>query len=260
MYYYYESDPTGALVRIKTNRVDDKDTAKEEIEYAATNVSGNQTKIKLGGDAQEVNFTYDQLKGWLTDINNIDALGSDKFAMKLHYDDGAFSLPRYYNGTIASSEIRYPAIGDELPALHYRYDYSYDNAQRLLSATYYEKNGVNWPNTNKYKLDNLDYDTAGNLLSLRRYNELGGDNLVSDFEYSYATGKNKLINIDKNSSTISYTYNASGNLIGDVYNNINEIRYNHQNLPKALDNQLQSYIMLTPLTQLYYKNLFSKSY
>ena len=120
-------------------------------------------------------------------------------------------------GNITSSTFQQPFMaGSTLP--YFRYDYNYDSHYRLTSANY--AHGYYFPlnNTAAYRVDNLSYDAAGNILSLRRRNQNG--NIVDNLSYSYQGSTNRLqLVMDAagkthgwQAGTTYYSYDASGNL------------------------------------------------
>jgi RHS repeat-associated protein len=86
----FEYDERGYLLRQKEQINDEAEVIVNELEYWET---GQVKKKKIhSGDngatfAQIVDFKYN-IKGWLTDINEADNLGSDLFGMHLDYTGG----------------------------------------------------------------------------------------------------------------------------------------------------------------------------
>ncbi len=137
-----------------------------------------------------------------------------------------------------------------------KYGYQYDNLNRLLEANY----GKEDPNTLDNYLEKLSYDKAGNILTLERNGNLdpsGGIpvNQIDKLEYSYhPQNKNQLLkvndlsnspqgfdqsndiatgDVDANNEdhTDDYTYDFNGNMKTDTNKGIENITYNHLNLP-----------------------------
>ncbi|OAV43233.1 hypothetical protein A3850_001405 [Lewinella sp. 4G2] len=120
-----------------------------------------QVKKLLGGTlfqpAQTVDYTYRE-NGYLTDINDVDKVGSDLFALRLAYDAPVLpnSVPRL-DGNISELLWITPNQGES----HYRFTYDYLN--RITSAV----SGHNGIESGKYDT-NYSYDARGNLLTIRR--------------------------------------------------------------------------------------------
>lgn len=196
---------------------------------------------------QKVDFSYN-VRGWLTDINNIMNLAKpgdpvDLFAFKLNYNqvhhDVNGSVKPLYNGNIAETFWR--TSSDNIKR---KYGYSYDYQNRLLDA-YYQLPATAVPLADSYST-HYSYDDNGNILSLVRNGEnddvsaiIGIDELVYDYDHG-----NKLLNVsdttthtsgyrDRHSSLLlpDFNYDGYGNLIANKDKEIGNIDYNHLNLP-----------------------------
>ncbi len=230
LYYYYEYDPTGALMAVYTNNIDDRNTARKELTYNKTDDAGRITQILLRENVQILDYQYD-IHGWLTHINDTDQLENDKFAMRIYHDENEEEIEfQYYNGLISAYDIRYPHI-DGMTEDYYRYTFNYDKAFRLKSVRHLTYQDNYWQENNRFLVDNITYDANGNILSLRRYDQNG--NVLHNFDYNYATNTNKLRNIDGNGD--DYTYYPNGNLEKDVLKGLT-IYYNYLNLPSSIVN------------------------
>jgi RHS repeat-associated protein len=192
----------------------------------AKKVGGKTTQGRL----QTVDYNYN-IRGWLKNINNVNAIGNDLFTFQINYNTPTAGGTALYNGNISQTFWRTNNIDTSLK----NYNYSYDAINRLTAAT---------DNLNKYN-ESLSYDKNGNIMTLNR---LGNTNAqattfgtMDALTYTYATG-NKLSKVEdtsgsiegfKNGSTatIEYTYDNNGNMITDANKGINSIAYNHLNLP-----------------------------
>ncbi|MEW7278453.1 DUF6443 domain-containing protein [Aquimarina sp. 2201CG1-2-11] len=186
-----------------------------------------------GGGLQTVNYDYN-IRGWLTGINDANTMGSNLFAFKIHYNTTENPL---YNGNIAKTS--WQTANDHV---NRHYAYSYDALNRILSAT---------SNNGNYNLSNVTYDKAGNILSLDRKGHLNNaasafgdmDKLV--YNYSHNEVSNKLLTVtdhttntfgfkDGNKTGDDFEYDANGNMVKDRNKGIDQITYNHLNLPKTV--------------------------
>ena len=202
---------------------------------------------------QNVNYQYN-IRGWLTDINNVDNLSIspdpvDLFAFRINYNgtiqyDVNGMVRPLYNGNIAETTWRTASDNTRR-----RYAYSYDYLNRLRDA-WYQVPGTTMPVSNAYN-EHLTYDSNGNILTLFRTGEVDDpDNVleIDDLEYEYYNddNSNRLKNVtdatthsagfnDGNTGNDpDFEYDDYGNLIIDRNKGITEIVYNHLNLPKKI--------------------------
>jgi RHS repeat-associated protein len=182
---------------------------------------------------QTIDYKYN-IRNWLTDINNHDALGSDLFAINLGYTNGTFPQ---YNGNIAFMEWKTSGFGNN------NYNFDYDEANRLVTAEYEGLGAYNAEYT---------YDENGNMESLTRDGRLGetsGYGQIDELSYAYAGG-NQLQSVNDldepntqdngfsdNASfnSTEYTYDDNGNLISDLNKNMTVSEYNYLNLPQQIN-------------------------
>jgi len=173
---------------------------------------------------QTIDYQY-HIRNWLIGIN-LDGNGNpnpntnqgDLFSYKLDYETSG-----YFDGNIGQQTWNNDTA-------QRNYQFSYDNANRLKSATYGGINGEN------YSLPNLNYDKNDNITTLQRNGKVGSgfgqmDNL------SYAYSGNRLTNIIDNAgggdNTVdfvprgggNYTYYNDGSLKSDDNKEITQINY-----------------------------------
>ena len=203
------------------------------------------------GALQNINFKYNA-RGWLTDINDIDNLGTDLFAFKIAYNtvsgDSFEGVVGLYNGNI--SETYWKTATDDQKR---KYSYKYDNLNRLKHA-YYQKPGNIY--VGSYDED-INYDPNGNITSLSRngaVDDIATAVQIDDLTYIYATGTNRLMKVYENDANASpqgfkdsednlvddYIYdnntvNGNGNVTADRNKGITNIKYNHLNLPVEIN-------------------------
>ncbi|OYU79335.1 MAG: hypothetical protein CFE23_14615 [Flavobacterium sp. BFFFF1] len=192
---------------------------------------------------QNVNYKYN-IRGWMTGINDADDLtiGSDPkdlFAMGITYNGGSAPL---YNGNIA--RIDWQTGSDDTPR---RYDYVYDNLNRLLDATYSKP--LENVARDYYGEHIAGYDKNGNITGLLRNGGINDTGVftpaIDDLDYVYSSSNpNQLLSVsegpwgssiagfkDGNTSGNDYSYDDNGNMIADANKNISGITYNQMNLP-----------------------------
>ncbi|TGN21939.1 RHS repeat domain-containing protein [Empedobacter tilapiae] len=192
---------------------------------------------------QDIDYKYN-IRGWMTDINNVDASLSDAtklFAFKISYDQLKYGPRRaetatsLYNGNI--SQTFWKSSSDNTLR---SYDYSYDGVNQLTDAIFYKGIGIFSKN---YYNENIAYDNNGNITTLQRNGdtENGSTPIVIDnLRYNYISNSNKLsyvtdlsVHPSGFSSTktgVLYEYDGSGNLKKDNSKDIVDIKYNHLNL------------------------------
>ncbi|MFM9908232.1 MAG: hypothetical protein ACKVOW_02720, partial [Chitinophagaceae bacterium] len=209
------------------------------------------------------------IRGWLTGINRgylldrgASGYSENYFGFEMGYDKtttkpGTTSFANaQFNGNI--SGVIWKSAGDEIRR---KFDYGYDNINRLLKADFVQNDaGSTWSNTNmKFSVqmgDGLDpttaYDANGNIKQLSQYGWKVGTPgaLIDQINYAYmntgnsnkllavtdvVTGDNKLGDLtDKNTSADDYLYDDNGNLTIDKNKKITAITYNHLNLPLVI--------------------------
>lgn len=208
---------------------------------------------------QKVDYTYN-IRGWLKGINDVDNLSGnrgdilDLFAFKLNYDDynavgvNDTAPQALYNGNISSS---YWKTSNDNTAR--KYNYSYDNLNRLLEANFLKPENANY--VNSYK-ESLTYDKNGNIQSLVRNGAYEDDSYeyeIDNLAYVYhSDNKNQLkkvtdssgwtegfneskdINSDGFTDADDYDYDVNGNMTSDENKGITNIYYNHLNLPTKI--------------------------
>jgi RHS repeat-associated protein len=232
---------------------------EELIACNTYNELGQLTSKKVGGwdvtgniSLQKVDYSYN-IRGWLKGINDTDNLTVvrgdpvDLFSFKLAYNNPTTATP-LYNGNISESYWR---TGND--NILRKYNYAYDNLNRLLDATYAKPNSVG--SQNNYG-ESLSYDKNGNILSLKRSGGFDSDGLmmpnrIDDLTYSYhPDNQNQLMKVfdstnspqgftddsdgitDRNGD--DYSYDANGNMVKDDNKTITAITYNHLNLPMKI--------------------------
>jgi len=163
-------------------------------------------------DAELESLGYEyNIRGWLIGINKnyIADPGNNQhfFGMELAYDKNTAAdntAPVYaqpqLNGNIAGTMWR--TKGDEVAR---KYDYAYDNVNRLLRADFIQKNtGDVWDNSTvnfNVKMGDGDnyataYDENGNILRMQQWGmNINSSAQIDDLRYSYYDNTNQLKNV-----------------------------------------------------------------
>lgn len=223
-------------------------TYNELGQLTSKNVGGADATGALG--LQKVDYNYN-IRGWLKGINDIVDLAQgtnpkDLFAFKLSYNTPT-TATALYNGNI--SETFWKTNSDNVLR---KYNYTYDNLNRLLDASYSKPNNAS--TTNNY-WENLSYDKNGNIIILKRNGDMDSDGIVTEYPidnlaFTYdPSNPNQLLKVfdetnnpqgfKDDSDGIAdneddYSYDANGNLTTDTNKGITSIIYNHLNLPTEI--------------------------
>ena len=185
-----------------------------------------------GNAMQTLNYAYN-IRSWLTNINDVSALGEDMFALSLGYTGG--DNPQY-NGNIAAMQWATEDFGANT------YNFDYDGANRITVADF---SGTGSHNTS------YSYDKNGNIMSLTRQGKLGASEFYGMIDQlTYAYNGNQLQSVhdvndpnhqnngftdDGSFLNTEYTYDDNGNLLSDLNKNLSISKYNHLNLPEQLN-------------------------
>jgi len=212
---------------------------------------------QVGGDdvanlvgLQKVDYKYN-IRGWLTNINNVDDLQHetdplDLFAFKINYDEVkdevGYEGTELFNGNI--SETYWRTSSDNVLR---KYGYQYDELNRLKNSIY-QKPNASIPVTHMYD-EFMSYDKNGNITYLGRNGDLDYDYSstsafqIDDLKYIYdPQKKNQLMKVtdqvpftvgfkDGTNTGDDYSYDVNGNMTRDNNKGIDNILYNHLNLP-----------------------------
>ncbi|MCD2425097.1 DUF6443 domain-containing protein [Niabella pedocola] len=236
------------------NKYDELGRLKEKV-LAPTDANG------ISGLEKQM-FDYN-IRDWLLGMNRGYASGSNNnsnFGFELSYDQdpvlGGSTGNRYYNGNIAGMTWR----GKTGTAEIRRYDFSYDNVNRLMLADFKQYNGSSFSATGAFnsRMGNGSplnpesaYDYNGNIKEMTQQGMYNGNSLLIDqLSYTYQPGSNKLAKVtDQAGDTRSYqlgdfndggnggddyAYDVNGNLTKDENKNISGISYNSLNLPEQI--------------------------
>jgi RHS repeat-associated protein len=210
----------------------------------------------LGNDIDSLVYDYN-VRGWLTGINRnyVGGTTNHYFGLELGFDKNSsiisttsYSSPKF-NGNIAG-EI-WKSAGDGVGR---KYDFSYDNANRLTAAAYTDNKSGSWGTTMMdFSVSNLRYDANGNILSMYQNGFKVGapGSPIDQLTYTYLPNTNKLLQVsdgvnDPNSilgdlhyktatkTSTDYAYDVNGNLSLDNNKAIDHIHYDYLNLPDTI--------------------------
>ncbi len=190
---------------------------------------------------QTIDYVYN-IRGWLTNINDVNNLGTDLFAYNLKYDEaieGSASVSNVYNGNI--KQVIWKSAHNNIKK---SYAFEYDKLNRFSKSVYRELDCL-CTGAYKFETSDLSYDANGNIRGLKRTNQ--NSQIIDDLTYSYGgENGNKLYNVTDSSNNIEgfkdddsvpvsdYGYDANGNLKYDVNKGISNIEYNHLDLVKKV--------------------------
>ncbi|MBS1755984.1 MAG: hypothetical protein JSU03_01770, partial [Bacteroidetes bacterium] len=223
---------------------------------------------------ETLNYDYN-IRGWMLGVNRDyvrDVATTNYFGFDLGYDKngvlGSYANPQY-NGNIEGTVWKSAGDGEKR-----KYDFKYDNANRLLAADFNQYTGGTFNKTANVDFsvkmgDGNDYTTAydanGNIKQMQQWGlKINTSSLIDNLTYNYTSNSNKLLNVidavndagtklgdfrastlyqstvpTKTATTIDYTYDGNGNLKKDLNKDIGDattdgIQYNHLNLPTII--------------------------
>lgn len=224
-----------------------KNSYDELGQLISKNVGGEDVTGASG--LQKVDYSYN-VRGWLKQINDVADINTenDLFAFKINYNDynsqGAndISATPLYNGSISSTY--WITSNDNVLR---KYNYSYDNLNRLNEANYLKPNMTYVMDSYREK---MEYDKNGNITSLIRNGDSDSSFYVDEIDnltYTYDPNKkNQLMKVfdstyytsgfkDDSDGIVDldddYEYDDNGNMIKDDNKGVSSITYNHLNLP-----------------------------
>ena len=249
-------DPMGRLLTVYKNI--DNAGSDQLIATNSYNELAQLSNKQLGSNLDNLTNTY-TIRGWLSSINKPFITGTanpnnNYFGMELGYDKSACANPltnysnQQYTGNISGT--LWKTAGDGVCR---KYDFMYDNVNRLASADFNQSTGSVFDKSAKidFSVSNLQYDGNGNILWMNQTGfKVGGSGAIDQLSYVYQPASNKLAKVTDavsdpatklgdfhdgtNGSTDDYTYDANGNLTVDNNKAITGITYNYLNLPQAI--------------------------
>ncbi|HLF64297.1 MAG TPA: RHS repeat-associated core domain-containing protein [Saprospiraceae bacterium] len=213
----------------------------------------NIIELWYDGAANKVRKTIDykyNIRGWMTEINDVSNCNTDLFRMKLNYEVGNSNInaAARWNGNISSMEWRVGnacMVGGSTRNKTY-YGFTYDNLNRLTQAKYAEYTTL-YTNFDRYN-ETLTYNLSGDITTLvRRGYNAGSYSEIDNLAYAYpSSGTFRLSSVTETSNgTLGFTINAGQTLSSYTYDNngnitvrtnvgYSTINYNHLNLPHTI--------------------------
>jgi len=249
----YTYDAAGRQTSIRKSM----DGPEQLIDTLMYNELGQLRAKYFAGNLDSLVYDYN-IRGWLTGINKkyLTGTASNYFGMELGYDGSASGITSYttpqFNGNIAGTVWK--SAGDGVSR---KYDFSYDNLNRLTAAVFTQYNGSTFAAspTIDFGVPKISYDANGNILSMsQRGYKIGGSSAIDSLTYGYFTNTNRLryvydlandtgsklgdfhySSLTKDTvNTPDYTYDGNGSLTADKNKGIRSIHYNFLNLPDTI--------------------------
>ena len=249
IFNYYTYDHANRLTKIEQKINSESTVTLAEMDY---NERDEMILKKLhsegSGFLQEVDYDYN-IRGWLTKINDPSVISTsgDLFGMELLYNDDLAALDgeAQYNGNISAIKWQ-TAYNTGVRG----YGFKYDNLSRINEGNYARYiSGTGWTgDVDRYTVSDITYDKNGNIQTLKRKGKIGETTygMMDDLDYDYVG--NQLQQVEelgsgsaqygfKNgvSQQEEYFYDENGNMVRDDNKGINNIEYNHLNLPTLID-------------------------
>lgn len=265
----YEFDHANRLLRIKKNFTSDvfgeyMTTGERTVTENTYDELGQLSKKTLapgyagpnGSFLEELKYDYN-IRGWLKGINKDYAKSPVRtgafFGMELGYDkpgDAGFANT-ILNGNIGG--IAWKTAGDNTSR---KYDFLYDNTNRIAVADFNQKNDPASTTWEKNKMDFsmplIQYDFNGNIKrKVQKGVNFAGIVNMDKMTYGVGETSNKLEWVAEDDGAVEhklgdfadlnpgigvtdYTYDANGNLKNDLNKGISQITYNYMNLPELV--------------------------
>ena len=207
-----------------------------------------------GNSIENLSYSYN-IRGWLLSINKNYLTGTlaNYFGMELAYDKTSSIVSntsysaQQFNGNITGTVWKSKGDG-----VNRKFDFTYDNANRLTTANFTQNSAGSWSNAFiDFSVGNLTYDANGNILSMNQKGfKVNGSSWIDQLTYTYQLNSNKLSQVNDAANDpqsklgdfkyagskqgFDYNYDVNGNLNYDNNKSISNIAYNHMNLPSVI--------------------------
>ncbi|WP_228428608.1 DUF6443 domain-containing protein [Chryseobacterium daecheongense] len=211
-----------------------QNTYNELSQLSNKKVGGTNTATPL----QSIDYAYN-IRGWMTKINDPNNLGENLFGYEMKYINPInTNILANYNGNISEIDWKKNAGADN--GILKRYSFSYDKLNRLNMAIFSQPE-ITVPFNDFYN-ETAEYDLNGNITHLTRNAPSFYSNnyeTIDDLSYDYEGNRLTAVN-DGSGNPTGYEggggyieYNSNGSMINMPDKSINDIGYNHLNLPNA---------------------------
>ena len=238
------------------------DNRQEELLAKYTyNELGQVTNKEVGNNIQSIDYAYN-VRGWLTNINDVTTIGSKLFAYKINYaqrdgletpnlDFAGYKVQPRYNGNIAETVWQaVDTVGDIPTGTPQRQGYVYDKANRL-SAGFYQMPDNPAAKANSEIIE--EYDPNGNIRKLKRTGARQKGQVKMIDNLTYDLQGNRLTSVTDAANNLSgygngggaINYDANGNMTAMADKGIMNISYNFLNLAEEIEQ--------TNVTTFYYR-------
>jgi RHS repeat-associated protein len=250
----FDYDPSGRVLKVwhKVNSNAEIEMASYEYNELGQAVRKN-IHTTSSGSLQTIDYKYD-IQGRMAKVNLEPSEGGpvDYFGYQVAYQNATGT------GNTARHDGMITAMLWQDDHAQKAYNYNYDGAGQLTSATFKANAGSGWTTTLDRYNETMYYDLNGNIGSLNRKGEVA-DVTGSIDNLGYFYDGNKLTKVtdsapsgfkdkgfkDNNTVGDDYAYDANGNLTLDKNKNITLITYNQAGLPKQVtfgDNTFIQYL------------------
>jgi RHS repeat-associated protein len=253
-------DVGGRLLTLYKNI--DNASGDQLIATNSYNELGQLRAKSLGNNLENLSYDYN-IRGWLLGANRdyvkTQSSTTNRFGFDLGYDktniatSGGTSIGAFnnaaFNGNIEGTVWK--SAGDNVIR---KYDFTFDNVNRLTAANFTQNTGSTWDNSFlDFTMNNLRYDANGNILSMDQKGfKVNGSAYIDQLTYTYKNGlqSNQLMQVNDASNDPSsklgdfhytgtkqatdYAYDSNGNLIVDNNKSIGNIAYNYLNLAQSV--------------------------
>jgi RHS repeat-associated protein len=208
-----------------------------------------------GGGLESQSYSYN-IHNQITGINKDYALKTPGVYSQWNHYFGEYlgydNKDHVFNAAQLDGQVTGQLWNTQGDAVQRRYDYTYDDADRLSGAGFLQNSSGTWKNDSvNFSVSNLNYDANGNILTVNRDGlKVNQSSPIDELTYSYETNSNKLQQVtdaanDPNSTLgdfhysgtktgTDYTYDGNGNLTSDANKQISAITYNYLNLPESI--------------------------
>jgi RHS repeat-associated protein len=228
-YQWYDYDNRGLLVKTFATTTATKPAGADVTDTYRSDGEAQNYQFP-GGPVVPIRYT---IRGQVQQIGDPAGTTFPFSARYVYRPNGTPDTLEFYSGGTTATLKRYRyAIGSA----------GYDALNRLKSADFSSWSGAAWTVTSNYDLSGINYDAAGNLLTLKRNRDTG--TLIDNLTYAIPATSNRLTAVTDAVPATAETWDAeSGSLSYDANGNITaapapysitSVTYDPSNLPLAI--------------------------